>query len=176
MKKNHLVLPAVAVVTACLPLSALAGDRDNSIEAGVTFIGNQELATFGYSKALSNNIVVGGGFSLGTEAVDLDEPNSQDAWGLYSNIGYRFEIAEFDIIPKVGINYLNADVESGDASFNDINIDNVYGSVGAAVNWRMIGLTVDYGKINDSAMVPNGPDSTKQFEEDVVRVTASFNF
>ncbi|MCZ8485546.1 hypothetical protein O9993_06635 [Vibrio lentus] len=47
---------------------------------------------------MSNNIVVSGGFSLGTEAVDLDEPNSQDAWGLYSNIGYKFEIAEFDII------------------------------------------------------------------------------
>ncbi|MGF1800168.1 hypothetical protein MID13_21610 [Vibrio gigantis] len=176
MKKKTLVIPAIVIATVCIPLSAFAKDRDNSIEAGVTFIGNQELATFGYSKELSNNIVVGGGFSLGTEAVDLEQSNSQDAWGLYSNIGYKFEIAEFDIIPKIGINYLNADVEFDDASLNGLNIDNVYGSIGTTVNWRMIGLTVDYGKINDSAMVPDGPNSTKPFEEDVVRVTASFNF
>jgi len=90
IKKNHLILPAFAIVTAFLPLSALAGDRDNSIEVGVTFIRNQELATFGYSKALSNNIIVGGGFSFGTEAVDLDEPNSQDAWGLCSSIASAY--------------------------------------------------------------------------------------
>lgn len=179
MKKNTFVLPAIVISTVCMSLSAFANSRDNSIEAGVTFIGNQELASFGYSKELSNNIVVGGGFSLGTEAVDLDEPNSQDAWGLYSNIGYKFEIAEFDIIPKIGINYLNADVRFDDSASNDINIDNVYGSIGTTVNWRMIGLTVDYGKINDSAMVPMGTSpnsSTTPFEEDVVRVTASFNF
>ncbi|WP_210473567.1 hypothetical protein [Vibrio crassostreae] len=176
MKKKTFVLPAIVIATVCIPLSAFAKDRDNSIEAGVTFIGNQELATFGYSRELSNNIVVGGGFSLGTEAVDLSEPNSQDAWGLYSNIGYKFEIAEFDIIPKIGINYLNADVEFDDGSPNGLNIDNVYGSIGTTVNWRMIGLTVDYGKINDSAMVPDSSNSTKPFEEDVVRVTASFNF
>ena len=51
---------------------------------------------------------------------------------------------------------------------NDINIDNVYGSIGTTVNWRMIGLTVDYGKINDSAMVPDGSGGTTPFEEDVV--------
>ncbi|CAK2151610.1 hypothetical protein VCRA2110O318_60178 [Vibrio crassostreae] len=113
---------------------------------------------------------------MGTEVVDLPEPNSQDAWGLYSNIGYKFEIAEFDIIPKIGINYLNADVEFDDASLNGLNIDNVYGSIGTTVNWRMIGLTVDYGKINDSAMVPDGSGGTTPFEEDVVRVTTSFNF
>ncbi|MCZ8489302.1 hypothetical protein O9992_25795 [Vibrio lentus] len=32
----------------------------------------------------------------------------------------------------------------------------------------MIGLTVDYGKINDSAMVPDGSGGTTPFEEDVV--------
>ncbi|MCZ8498408.1 hypothetical protein O9929_11675 [Vibrio lentus] len=90
--------------------------------------------------------------------------------GLYSNIGYKFEIAEFDIIPKVGINYLNADVNDN-SSFNDINIDNAHGSIGTT-NWRMIGLTVDDKKINDSAMVPDGSGGTTPFEEDVVRVTA----
>ncbi|MBW3695085.1 hypothetical protein EK599_05240 [Vibrio sp. T187] len=171
MKKNTFILPAIVASTVCMSLPTLANDRSNSIEAGATFIGNQELVTFGYSRELPNNIVVGGGFSLGTEAVDVGEPSSQDAWGLYSNIGYKFEIAEFDIIPKVGINYLNADVRFDDPASSDINIDNVYGSIGTTVNWRMLGLTVDYGKINDSAMV-NG----KQFEEDVVRLTASFNF
>ncbi|WP_394246743.1 hypothetical protein [Vibrio profundi] len=171
MKKNALILPAIAISSVCVSLPSFANDRNNSIEGGATFIGNQELVTFGYSRELSNNIVVGSGFMLGTDTVELDEPNSQDAWGLYSNIGYKFEVAEFDIIPKVGINYLNADVRFDDSSTSDINIDNVYGSVGATVNWRMIGLTVDYGKINDSAMVDGKP-----FEEDVVKVTASFNF
>ncbi len=36
---------------------------------------------------------------------------------------------------------------------------------GTTVNWRMIGLTVlDYGKINDSAMVPDGSGGTTPFE------------
>jgi hypothetical protein len=37
----------------------------------------------------------------------------------------------------------------------------------------MVGLTVDYGKINDSAI---NPMTNKKFEEDVVRATLSFNF
>ncbi|MGF1754670.1 hypothetical protein L4C33_13850 [Vibrio makurazakiensis] len=175
MKKNALFLPAIVATSVCFSLPALANDKSNSIEAGATFIGDQELVTLGYSRELPNNIVVGGGFMLGTEAVDLAQPNSQDAWGLYSNIGYKFEVAEFDIIPKVGLNYLNADVRFDQPTESDINIDNVYASVGATVNWRMIGLTMDYGKINDSAMIPTS-SGTKPFEEDVFKITASFNF
>tara|TARA_B100001059_G_C17428878_1_gene376994 strand:+ start:342 stop:572 length:231 start_codon:yes stop_codon:yes gene_type:complete len=50
-----------------MSLSAFANNRDNSIEAAVPFIGNQELASFGYSKELSNTIVTGDGFSLAVE-------------------------------------------------------------------------------------------------------------
>ncbi len=84
--------------------------------------------TSAISKELSNNIVVSGGFSLGTEAVDLDEPNSQDAWGLYSNIGYKFEIAEFDIILR-SVLTIWMQMWFDDSASNDINIDNVYGSI-----------------------------------------------
>ncbi|MCZ8489303.1 hypothetical protein O9992_25800 [Vibrio lentus] len=64
MKKNTPFYQPNVVSTVCMSLSAFANSRDNSIEAGVTFIGNQELASFGYSKELSNNIVVGGGFLI----------------------------------------------------------------------------------------------------------------
>ncbi|MGF1885742.1 hypothetical protein L4D13_06330 [Photobacterium profundum] len=177
MKKTSLTVAVLAASSLCVVTTAYAKDRNHAIEAGATFIGDQELATFGYSYEVANNIVVGGGFMLGTQAIDgLPSPNSQDAWGLYSNVGYKFEVAEFDIIPKIGINYFNADVQFEDQASSDINIDNVYASVGATVNWRMIGMTVDYGQINDSAKIPDGSGGYQSFEEDVVRVTASFNF
>ncbi|MGF1698527.1 hypothetical protein L4C54_23070 [Vibrio lamellibrachiae] len=164
----------LTIVGLCLSTNALANDRNKSIEAGATFVGDQTLATFGYSHELSNNIVTGGGFSIGTDTIDgLPEPNEQDAWGLHANVGYKFEIGEFDIIPKVGINYLNADVKFNDAQHNDFNLDNVYASVGGTVNWRMLGLSVDYGKLSDNY---NYDGNNVEFDEDVVRVTASFNF
>ncbi|MGY3572161.1 hypothetical protein [Vibrio paucivorans] len=156
-------------MTACASGSAFSAERNRSFEAGATLVGDQTLATLGYSHEIGNNIVAGGGFSFGTEAVEFEEPNDQDAWGLYANIGYKFQIAEFDIIPKVGINYLNADVEFEDSSMADFNLDNVYPSVGGTVNWRMIGLTVDYGKLSETY-------NDQDIEEDVVRVTASVNF
>ncbi|MGF1722436.1 hypothetical protein L4D20_20625 [Vibrio kyushuensis] len=166
----------LTIVGLCLSTNALADDRNKSIEAGATFIGDQTLATFGYSHELGNNIVTGGGFSIGTDTIDgLEEPNEQDAWGLHANVGYKFEVGEFDIIPKVGINYLNADVKYNgtDPASNDFNLDNVYASVGGTVNWRMVGLSVDYGKLSDTY---NPGTGDVKFDEDVVRVTASFNF
>lgn len=171
--KRILALTTLATVSASG--HALAEGRNNSIEAGATFVGDHEMYTLGYSRDVGNNIVTGGGIFVGSDAIDMPVKNDQDAWGMYANIGYRFEIAEFDIIPKLGINYFNADVDinGGTHSGKSMNIDSVYASVGGTVNWRMVGLTVDYGKINDSAVNPiNG----KEFEEDVVRATLSFNF
>ncbi|APX08290.1 hypothetical protein OA39_00244 [Vibrio campbellii] len=169
------ILALTTLATLAASGQALAEGRNNSIEAGATFVGDHEMFALGYSRDVGNNIVTGGGFFIGNDTIDMSASSDQDAWGMYANVGYRFEIAEFDIIPKIGLNYFNADVDikSGDHSGKSMNIDNVYASIGGTVNWRMIGLTVDYGKINDSTV---NPITNKEFEEDVVRATVSFNF
>ncbi|MFN1650232.1 porin family protein [Vibrio rotiferianus] len=169
------ILALTTLATLAASGQVLAEGRNNSIEAGATFVGGNEMFALGYSRDLGNKIVTGGGVFFGDNAIDMSESNDQDAWGMYANVGYRFEIAEFDIIPKIGLNYFNADVDikSGEHSGESMNIDNIYASIGGTVNWRMVGLTVDYGKINDSAI---NPMTNKKFEEDVVRATLSFNF
>ncbi|WEM45361.1 autotransporter domain-containing protein (plasmid) [Photobacterium sp. DA100] len=181
---NHGFSPKAAML-ACLLISSasMASDRNQSIDAGVTFIGDMEMATLGYSKTLAHNIVTSAGFMIGNDEYDFNLPegmsDDQDAWGLYTSVGYKIEIAEFDIIPKISLNYLNADVNFKDESgseFSALNIDNVYGSIGGTVNWRMVGITVDYGKIQESNVMLPGQSEPNDIEEDVVRVMASFNF
>ncbi|MCK6264286.1 hypothetical protein KP803_13480 [Vibrio sp. ZSDE26] len=54
-KTMRLSLP-LAYIGLCLSTHDLAEDRNKSIEAGATFIGDQTLATFGYSHDLGNNV------------------------------------------------------------------------------------------------------------------------
>lgn len=88
--KRILALTTLATVTASG--HALAEGRNNSIEAGATFVGDHEMYTLGYSRDVGNNIVTGGGIFVGSDAIDMPVKNDQDAWGMYANIGYRFEL------------------------------------------------------------------------------------